>query len=756
VLRFSVQGITCAACALEIEWLLKPCPVVRGVRVDTADAIVELKVAGADASLDHFNALLAPAGYQLIPSQDPSAQEQVDQTHRQAWWRLALAMLCMMQVMMYAVPLYWMSPGEIDPSMEGLLRKAAWVLSLPVVLICARPYWKRAAAALRSKRLPMDVSVALGIAVAFIAGTIEAFRAPVLVQGTRDIHLDSLTMFVAFILVAQALEHSMRRTTARRLDRLLGKIPATVQRRNVTGGFEVVDAATLALGDVILIRPGEQVPADGVIESANAQFSEAILTGESGVVQRAQGSIALAGSFCAGHPAMLRVIGLGQDTRLGRMQALMRQSALMGSSVTELTERIAPTFLMVVLGCAALTAAWWAWQDPTRLAGAVAAVLVVSCPCAVVLAAPSARLRAARVAAEHGVVTQKPDAFARLAEVQTVMFDKTGTLSVDEAEVVEMRQASGESADRLLAIAAMLAQYSTHPKSRSLMAYCDQHKVSTVPLHGGPLEPHQITEHFGQGLVAHLTVEQAQALGLVGISPIGQEGVALALGGAALIQGPIDARPEELMLGVVSIDSCGSPFAGSPFVGTQKARWLASWSLQEKARDGAASLVAELQRAAIKVSLLSGDRWQAAQDFAKALGIDQVFAQCSPEDKLACIAQHQNEARVLMVGDGINDAACLAKADASMALGNASALAQSQSDFIITTEKLAAVAWLITLARKAQAIERSNLRWAVAYNLIMIPAAATGTLPVWLSGLGMALSSLFVLLNSQRIRGAAI
>jgi Cu2+-exporting ATPase len=636
-----------------------------------------------------------------------------------ALWRWLVAGFCMMQVMMYAFPAYVTEPGDISPDIEKLLRWAAWVLTLPVLLFSCRPFFANAWRDLRLGVVSMDLPVALGIVITFAVSSAATFEPTG--WWSSEVFFDSLTMFVFFLLSGRWLEQRLRARTSGALDALVQRLPDSVQRRLPGGEFELVSVRRLVPDDVLRVLPGQAFAADGVLESGTTLVDEALLSGESRPLSKASGDAVMAGSYNLSATVLLRVLQIGEHTLYAGIVGLMQRAAVDKPRLAMLADRIAKPFLGMVLLAALLAMAYWWPTDPARAIMAAVAVLLVTCPCALSLATPTAMLTSAGLLARQGVLVRRLQAIESLAGVDTVVFDKTGTLTEARMGLRQALTRDGLSPEAALTLAVALAKDSLHPVSRALCRAAQVqsgHVLSVAPCVSG------VSEQAGKGVSALLLAPFMSAYA----GPI-RLGSALHCG--------IHNAPESEQLQVFLADSAG---------------WLACFELDEVLRPDAAQAVLQLQAAGLEVQMLSGDRSAAARRVARVLGIEQVQGDCTPQSKLVWLQTLQRQGRrVLMVGDGLNDAPVLALADVSVAVGQAVPMAQAQSDFIIPGGQLSRLAHMPEQARRTLRIVRQNLVWAGAYNLVCVPLAIASYLPAWLAGLGMALSSLLVLANAARL-----
>jgi P-type Cu2+ transporter len=721
-----VQGMYCAACADTVESALANQPGVLHAEVQAATRRLTLRWDPARTPLSALARRVGAYGYRLLPAQQAlGATERLAET-RKALWRLFVAGFCMMQVMMYAWPSYVTQPGDIPADIDQLLRWAIWVLSLPVVLFASGPFFESAWRDLRHGRVGMDTPVSVGILVTFVASSAATFD-PTGPFG-HEVWFDSLTMFVFFLLGGRYLEFKARDRTAGALDALMNRLPEACERLREDGSTETVSIRRLVLGDRVRVQAGQAFPGDGWVESAGATVDEALLTGESHPVTRVRGDTVVAGSFNLAGPVTIRLQRLGRDTRFAQIVALMEQASTEKPRLARLADRIAGPFLVLVL-LAAAGAAWYWWQiDPQRALSVAVAVLIVTCPCALALATPTAMLASAGTLAGRGVLARRLQAFESLAGVDTVVFDKTGTLTRDRVQLEQVLVRPGMSAEAALALARPLSDASLHPVSRAISAQSAPTSPptpnATPPGSVLPDAGWHMEEVAGQGVHAWLAERWLKL-------------------GAARFCGLDEA---ELLAQGRSVPDQPCAFL------VNETGWLATFVLEEGLREGAADAVAQLHALGLQTRLLSGDREAAARRVAQQLGITEVKAQASPEQKLQEVVRLQDAgARIAMVGDGLNDGPVLARAHCSFALGSGAPLSQAQSDFVVQSGRLQDIVQTVKQARRTMQIVKQNLLWAAGYNAVSVPLALLGYMPPWAAGLGMAGSSLLVIGNAMRL-----
>jgi len=698
-----IGGMHCAACAGSIEDALRA---VDGVLDAQVSPSAQCATVRWDPHRTRPSALVDAVeklGYGAAPDTGAAARALRLKESRQALWRLFVAGFCAMQVMMLAAPSYLGAPGDLAPDLKQLLDWGSWLLTLPVMAFSAGPFFGNAWRALRNRRIDMDVPVALGLAVAFVASSGAAFD-PGGPFGSA-VYFDSLTMFVSFLLGGRYLELRARHAALRSLEGAIGRLPQTVLRETASGDIEPVSALRLARGDRVRVPRGEAFAADGVLLAGSTQADESLLNGEAAPQPKAPGDAVIAGSLNLGAPVLMRVERVGADTRYEAIVALMRHAQTQRPSATRSADRWAAPFLWAVLLLAAGAAAVWSLVEPGRAVWVAVSVLIVTCPCALSLAAPSAWLAGASAIGRRGVLLRRVDAIEDLAAMRTLFLDKTGTLTeAGEGDAQMNCLDSSFSEAELWARAATLAAWSSHPLAQALAQRESGTSFCWSRLH----------EMAGQGIGGD---DEAGVSWLLGKGPAG----------------PSDTDANETWL-------------------MRQGQPVARFSITERVRDGAADAIRALQQDGVRLVLVSGDVPQRVQRLAEALGLDDWHAQASPEDKLSLIrAAQAGGERVAMLGDGINDAPVLAQADVSLAMGAGAEIARQHADGVLLSNRLGDVAQARRVAVKTLRIVRQNLAWAALYNAACVPLALGGWLPPWAAGLGMAASSLGVVLNSLRL-----
>ena len=705
-----VSGMYCAACAGIIESALQSDPGVHLAQVMAATQRATVRWDPARTRLSGLLAMVERAGYGAVPDAAAPARELRRREHRAALWRLFVASFCAMQVMMFATPSYVAAEGDLGADMRQLLNWGGWIVSLPVMWFAAGPFFRAAWRQVRGRRIGMDVPIALALGVTFVASMGATFD-PGGLFG-QEVYFDSLTMFLSFLLGARFVELRARHRAADNLERALARMPESAERQADDGSWERVSTRRLKVGDVVRVVVGQAFPADGPLLQGHTRVDESVLTGESDPVPREAGQAVVAGSLNRQAPVVMRVERVGADTRFEAIVDMMRQAMSQRPDAARLADRWAGVFLGAVLALALGGAVVWFWIDPSRAVWVAVSVLIVTCPCAFSLAAPAALVAAAGGLARRGVVFRRLEAIETLASVQQVFVDKTGTLTEDRLVLQSVRLQAGATLDEatIRSRVAGLAGWSQHPIAVALAQAGSREAAEQATWA-------DVAEVAGQGLS--------------GVDP---ERRRWRLGSWAWVGGtgrPVDPQARVWL----SVDGV----------------LQAGFVVEEVLREGTAAAIQGLKAQGLSVGLLTGDVPERARALADALGIDDVLAQATPEAKLDRVARAQREGlRVLMVGDGINDAPVLARADVSLAMGQGALVARSQADAVIASNRPLGLLLARRVAVRTVRIVRQNLLWAAVYNAVCIPLALAGLLPPWAAGLGMAGSSLLVVLNALR------
>lgn len=714
--RLKVQGMHCSACAGMVERALLAVPGVLAAQVNAMSSRALVTWDPSVTQPSRWISAVSQAGYSMLPIQGVDAFEQSRRESRTMLWRWLVAGFCMMQVMMYAWPNYSALPGEMDALSDSILRWASWLLTLPVLLFSSQPFFAGAWRSLTQRRISMDVPVALGIALTFVISSVAVWQP----QGPwgRELYLDSLTMLVFFLLTGRWIEARLKQQVAGDLEAATAQLPLVVQRLDAQDQPQAVALHCIRPGDVLWVRMGESFAVDGQILQGSTAADESLLTGESLPVVKTVGDSVAAGSVNLQAAVRVRATHVGEDTRFAQIAQLMSRSENDKPAVVQLADRLAGPFLWCVLALAMGAMLYWWPLDPHRAVLSAITVLIVTCPCALALAAPAAFLSSASALARAGLLTRKLSAIERMSQVTSMVFDKTGTLTLGRLNISDVHFSPRANESEVWSLVAQLTADSLHPVSQTLHAHALQKCTTEKP---------QIA----------LKVEEVMGAGLVAQDDRGQ---VWHLGNADFCGLQLSSHEKKVYL----CDNDG---------------WLASFDLQEELRPQAQQAISQLRQSLEaqggSLTIASGDQLTQVQKIARQLGVREanVQAVCQAQDKLAILQRMRTSGQVVaMVGDGVNDAPVLAAADISIAPAHGASLAMIKSDFILTADSLQPLAQLQPLAIRTMRIVRQNLWWALAYNMVSVPLAWMGWLEPWMAGLGMAGSSLLVLLNALRLR----
>ncbi len=707
-----LEGITCAACIWLNERHLKQLKGIQQVSINYGSHRARVSWDDSQIKLSDILFEIRKLGYHAHPF-SAQQQEALRLKQRKAdFRRLAVAGLSAGQVMMIAVALYAGPAQGLGFETAQLLRWFSLVLSVPAIFYAAWPFYQAAWRGIKTGRLGMDVPISLGLITGF-SGSIWATY-----YGVGEVYYDTLTMLIFFLLATRFLERNAREKSIESAENLLRLVPAVASRLNAEQQFEIVPLMDLKPGDLIMARPGETIAADGVVQQGESSADESLLTGESRALVKTIGSTVYAGSINYESPLTIRVTAVGEHTVIAGISRLLDRAQAEKPRLTELADKIAAYFTYALLLAVAMTGWVWMQIEPSRVLEIVLTILVVSCPCALSLAAPAAFAAAGSHLVKRGVLLTRGHSLEALAKVTHVVFDKTGTLTEGRPVLQRTVALATLSETECLKLAASLEQQSEHPYAISFSKALEAGKKASLY----PLE--EANNRPGQGVAGLLNGKQ-YFLGNLKLN-------------AALQQVPNIADMAESATVVWLSD---------------EEQYLAAFVMADTLRPQAQELVKSLQNKGLLVSILSGDAESTVADYARRLGISSWQSSASPAQKLELIEQLQQRGEVIaMVGDGINDAPVLAKAQVSIAMGSGTQMARASGDIVLLGEHLLEIDHAIETSRFTRSVVRQNFAWALGYNLLALPFAATGMLAPWMAAIGMSVSSLIVVLNALRLR----
>ncbi len=735
-----LEGITCAACVWLNERHIRSLPGVLQVGINYSTHRARVRWDNSQIRLSQILQAISAIGYLAHPY-DPSRQQELLEAERKRQLRrLGLAGVLGMQVMMVSVALYAGDFYGMESHYRSLFNWLNLVLTLPVLLYSAPPFFQSAWRDLKHRQAGMDVPVSLGIGLAF-AGSLWTT-----LFGGQHVYYDSVVMFVFFLLLARYFELMARRRSAHAAESLVQMLPAMATRLHEDGTETLVAVVELSPGDTVLVRPGDSIPADGTVLSGRSSVDESLLTGESLPLPKRSGDTVAAGTVNIESPLTLRVDKLGQDTLLSHILRLLERAQTEKPAITQLADRTAAWFVLAVLLLASSVALFWWQYAPDAWLAITLSVLVVTCPCALSLATPTAVTAATGTLTQHGLLTTRGHALETLARATHFVFDKTGTLTDGQLHVLDMQTFSALSRAHCLSYAAALEQHSEHPLGKALVAFAASTTPTSTTSTSSVTEVTEVTEVTN-------SVTDRRSLSTSEVSNHPGQGLSgmiddqlWYIGTHVFIQTQTGLKPDAQRL--ANLQAQGHSLV-----------WLAdsqqihcAFALGDQVRPGAQELIKSLHSSGKQVLLLTGDHAACAQRVAQSVGITQVFANLSPDDKLSQVKALQAQgATVAMIGDGVNDAPVLAAAQVSIAMGGGTQVARASADMILLSEDLQNLVQGIDTAQKTLRIIRQNLAWAVAYNLLALPAAAFGWVQPWMAAIGMSGSSLLVVANALRL-----
>jgi len=731
--ELAVGGMTCAACAARVERRLNKLP---GVRAAVNLATEKAKVSYPDGiSTADLVREIESAGYtaELPPSPEEGAEQPApaEDAGRDALReRLAVSVVLTLPVAVMAM---------VPPLQFANWQYASLALATPVVVWGAWPFHRAAWTNLRHGAATMDTLVSLGVAAAFLwslrallfggaglPGMHHEFDLTVRAGVAGDsIYLEVAAGVTTFILIGRYVEARSRRRAGAALRALLelGAKDVAVLRH---GGERRVGIGELVVGDRFVVRPGEKVATDGVVEDGHSAVDRSMLTGESAPVEVRPGDEVVGSAMNSGGRLVVRATRIGSDTHLARIAKLVEDAQNGKAAVQRLADRIAAVFVPVVIGLSVGTLGFWLGSGGSANAAftAAVAVLIIACPCALGLATPTALLVGTGRGAQLGILVKGPEVLERSRRVDTVVLDKTGTVTAGRMSLVGVHTAAGVSREEVLRLAGALEHGTDHPVARAISAAAM-----------GPAAELPAVEDF----------QEIEGLGVRGTI----DGRSVVVGRSEMLDRVGAELPGPLREAKSTAETSGHTAVGVAWDGKVRA----ILAVADTVKPTSAEAVRKLRRLGLRPVLLTGDNETAARAVAAEVGIDEVIAGVLPEQKVSAVEELQAAGHVVaMIGDGVNDAAALATADLGLAMGTGTDVAIHASDLTLVSGDLLAAVDAIRLARRTFTTIKGNLFWAFAYNLAAIPLAAAGLLNPMIAGAAMAFSSCFVVSNSLRLR----
>eukprot|EP00873_Tetraselmis_striata_P015027 jgi/Tetstr1/435291/TSEL_024210.t1 len=702
----AVEGVTCAACMVEIERGLGAQEGVETARLNLTSHRLAVDWAPERTTAERIVETLSRLGYRAHPFDPAQVRERADATGRELLRALAVSGFAMMNIMLLSVSVWSGNATGITPETRDFFHWLSALIALPAAVYAGRPFLRSAFSAIAARRLNMDVPIVIGVSLALFLSVMQT------VQSAHHAYFESAVMLLFFLLIGRYLDHMMRRRTRAFAENIAALKAETAVVQRADGSLREVPLSKVEPGQRIYVRAGERVPLDGRIETGTSEIDQSLVTGETALARVEPGDAVYAGTLNASANLTVQVTTASGATLLDEVTRLLEAAGQAKSRHVRLADRAAAYYSPLVHLAALLTfLGWWAtgqgWQP--ALVTAIS-VLIITCPCALGLAIPAVQVVTSGLLFRAGVLLHAGDAVERLAEADTIVFDKTGTLTLAVPELV-----GADSVDpEVRALAGRLALSSRHPLSAALARASD----ARVPLD-------QVSEVPGEGVEAICDGRRLRlgSASFCGLSRADAERAAAGHPGASLL---------------VFRDGDAAPV---PFL------------IAQRLRPDAAEAVERLRQAGYRLAILSGDREAPVADIAETLGIADWRAGLTPKDKIARLEALAAEGhKVLMVGDGLNDAPALAAAHVSLSPVTAVHVAQAAADAVFLGDRLSPVCDALALSRRAHAAMMQNLWFSTLYNFVAVPFAVAGFVTPLIAALAMSLSSLVVTLNALRLR----
>lgn len=689
----SLEGVSCAACAWLIEKQVSNTAGLVSIRVNTTTNRALLAWDKTQVRLSEILSVIHKLGYKAAPFEADKQEASYHRMMKQYLYRLGIAGLATMQVMMLAVALYLEVFGDLEPEFKNYFRWVSLIFATPVLLYSALPFYLNAWRSIKGRTLGMDVPVSIALIFAYVASLI----ATVTEQG--EVFFESISMFTFFLLVGRFLEMRARRKAAAASGNLLKLIPAIA----TTLDGEQIPVKTLKVGDRIRVLPGEHIPADGKVISGRIHIDESMLTGESVHVVKREGDAVYAGTLNGDESFELEVMSSKADSMISNIVRLQDEAQHSKPKIAEIADVVARYFVGAILIISAGTWLYWHQTKPDDAFWIMLSVLVATCPCALSLATPTALTCATSRMGNFGILLRKGHVFETLCKINHLVVDKTGTLTKGDIEICDTKVLSDLPKEDCLSLAAALEAHANHPIARSFASYANDDFV--------------VCE-----------VQNVIGSGIEGI----WNGKIVKIGSAAFVQGKESDESHAVYL---SVDG----------------EHVASFYYRDPIRKESKAFIQRFADAGIKTTLLTGDSLSNARPVANEIGIDHVVASAKPEDKLAYLKSLDEDSITMMVGDGINDAPTLAGAHLSVAMGGGTDVAKASADMTLLGDNLEKLLEARLLALRTRKIIRENMAWSLGYNLLILPLAVAGLVAPYIAVVGMSASSIIVVSNSLRL-----
>lgn len=713
-----VEGIHCAACVWLIERGLQRVPGVQSANVNLAAKRLHLRWDNRRSKLSDVIRALAKIGYSAVPYDPESAEGIIKKTNRAMLYRLFFAGFAMMNMLWISIALY---SGANRGEFRDFFHWIGLALATPTLLYAGYPFYRGAFGGLRGGRLTMDMPIAIGLSVTYA----YSFYITVTANRLGEVYFDTVTNLIFVILIGRYLEGMFRHQAISATKRLMELQPrvATVM---IDGQEQMTPIRGVKPGDHVLIKPGYKVPVDGIVIEGHSAVDESMLSGESAPVSKSTGAQVSAGTVNTNGALLVEVGSTMQNTTLAKIIRLVEEAQSSKAPIQRLADTIVPWFVLVTLVCATITFFIWNAKDFEIALMAATSVLIITCPCALGMATPMSIAVASGLGAKHGILVKNGLVLETLSKVNHFVFDKTGTLTEGRMSVAQMHIAPGTVAQEVLCNAAAVERYSEHSVARAIVSEAERQQLNYRDVNASGF-------HATAGLGVEAEVAGQKAL-LGSAEWLTRSGIVL--------NADLQARAHEL-------ETQGMSCVHVAIGGAQ----VAVLALADKLRSDAQQLINELRAAGIAMTLLTGDRRLVAEAIAQQLGGMEVIAEVLPQDKDQVIRQlQQHGAVVAMVGDGVNDAPALIRANVGIALGSGTDVSVESADIVLMHNELEKVRLATLLSRRTLLTIKQNIGLSFVYNAIMVPLAMMAGVSPLVAAITMPISSLMVIGNAARIR----
>ncbi len=708
--KLIIEGISCPACVWLIESRLSSLKGIKDVNVNYSTQRCRINWHETEISLGEILSAISRLGYNALPYNHKQRELNFDNERKGQLLRIGIAALFGMQVMMIAITLYFGDVTGIEEQYRVFFHWISLLLTLPVLFYSGQPLLIGAYRDLKNKRLGMDVPIAIGLSIAFVSSVWATL------QQTGHVYYDSIVMFTFFILGGRYFEFMSRRKSTAHLDKLTSILPLYATQIKIDNTHETVDLNTLTVSDKVLVKPGEVIPVDGVVVEGHSSVNESLITGESIPISKSIGMRVIGGSTNIESPLIINITDIGEHTVLSHIARIIDRASSNKPDSVKLANKIVSIFVTGIIIIACLVAFYWYHVDQNQWLAITITVLVVSCPCALSLATPTAFSSAAATFIKYGIALINNDSIEKIAKSSYFVFDKTGTLTKGELELIEIDIIDNNySRDDVLKIASALESASEHPLAKAIV-----HASGSID----KIHADDIKNYPGQGISGNIN-----GLWFIGTERFISEN---SRGAFAPQSDPAKSLKQIVIATSESV--------------------VATFSFNDELRNSSKSLIKYLKDQGKKVILMSGDQPSVVNQVAEELEIIDCRAGLKPEDKLNHIAKLQQQGyQVCMIGDGINDAPAFAQADVAIAMTNASDITKLNADILLLNNKIESLGTMLKIVAKTNRTIHMNFIWALAYNITVLPFAIAGFITPWMAAIGMSLSSLIVVVNATRI-----